>query len=314
MKIWQLEIIRYNIPMRFLLLLLVIPAVGFSSPAEEPPEKTIAILDKAQSFFGSRVNLAANQLDSFFATERADDEFGRSRLRLRGQYFIRDEAEADFKTQYRINLKLPNLQEKFKFKFGKDKEKKKTENNSKVSSEIKPKITHPSQGWIFNADIGVTTAIPPQIVNRARLRRNIETGVLTHRFSEQLTYVTDENGLQEETNLDTDYAISGDVIFRFVNNKRWYITTKDFTTNHGPTLIQRLTDNDALNYGFTTQSIIHSGNWYVSNYRAAINYRKNIYRQWFYMDIIPGIDFPKIRSFVSTPFITFQIEMLFGGT
>lgn len=314
MKIWQFRIIRYNQFMRYLLLLILIPILGYSSPAEEPPERTIPILDKAQRFFGSRVNLAANQLDSFFATERADDEFGRSRLRLRAQYFLRDASEADFKTQYRINLRLPNLQEKFKFKFGKDKEKKKEEKKDDGQSVEKQKITNPSQGWIFNADIGVTTAIPPQIVNRARLRRNIETGDFTHRFYEQLTYVTDENGLQEETNIDSDYAFSADVIFRFINNKRWFITTKDFTTNHGPTIIQRLTDNDALNYGLTTQSVINEGNWYVSNYRAAINYRKNIYRQWFYLDIIPGVDFPKIRSFVSTPFITFQIEMLFGGT
>lgn len=287
---------------------------SFPSPAEEPPDNEISFLESARNLFADRVNLAANQLDSFFATERADDELGRSFIRLRSQYFLRDGEKSDFENQYRINLKLPSLEKKFRYDFDKDKKKKNKDNTNK---ENKSDPDNPSgffNGWTFNSDIGVVAAIPPKLVTRARLRKNFNTGAFIHRFAEQLTHITDESGLIEETELDSDHVIKSNLIFRFVNYKRWQVLKKDVSTNHGPTLLHRFSENDAFNYGLTTQTILNNGTWYLSNYRAAINYRRNLYRQWVYFDVIPGVDFPKERSWRKTPFITFQLEVLFGGT
>jgi hypothetical protein len=289
-------------------ILFFIPVTGWTSPAEEREEKDILILEKAKEFFGIKANQAADRIDSFFATERADDEFGRSRIRVRSQFLIRDGTKSDFTNQYRINLRLPRLEEKFRFKFN-DEQKYKDKDKSNISQN---KNINPNR-WTFNSDIGVSMAIPPKLVTRARLRRNFNSGLFIHRFYEQLTFITDESGLVEDTGFDSDYVFNGDLIFRFVNFKRWRVLKKNFATDHGPTLIHRISDNEALNYGATGQTTITDGVWYLHNYRLSINYRKNIYKQWVYLDAIPGIDFPKNRSFRKTPFIIFQLEFLFGG-
>jgi hypothetical protein len=311
--------------MRYVLaIFLILPVLVYASPAEEPYVYSIPILDSAQELFGTQANFAANRLDSFFATERADDELGRSRIRIRSRFNLRDREKSIFKTQYRINLRLPHLEEKFKYEYYQDKEEDKTEKEKgneaevtkEVSDEEKTKFVKTNKlntGWIFNSDIGVSVAIPPKLITRARVRRNMVTGVFIHRFSEQLTYITDESGLVEETGLDSDHALTANLLFRFVNYKRWQVLKKDFTTNHGPTLLHRVTEDDALNYGFTMQTTIESDVWYTTNYQLSVNYRRNLYRQYVYLDIIPGLDFPKIWSFRRTPFITFQLEMLFGG-
>lgn len=299
----------------FIILTLLIPGTVYSSPAEEPEDTEISFLESARNFFGDRANYTANQIDSFFATERADDELGRSRIRIRSQFLLREGISSDLRNQYRINLKLPSLERKFKYEFGKP-----TKKSDKAKSTLYDQASAPQneksffKGWIFNSDIGVNAAIPPQLVTRARLRKNFEAGSFIHRFSEQLTYITGENEIFEETNIDSDYIIKSDLIFRFINNKRWLVISKELRTNHGPTLLHRLTENDAFNYGATAQSIIQDGTWYLDNYRLSVNYRKNLYRQWIYLDIIPGIDFPKMNSFRRTPFITLQLEALFGGT
>jgi hypothetical protein len=309
---WKIGSFGYNNSMKILLgIFLIIVFSGTPAcPAEEREENSIPFLERAQEIFGTQANVVANQLDSFFATERADDEFGRSRIRIRSQFFLREQDRSEFNNQYRINLKLPNLEKKFRFEMDRDKKKKKETSNLK--KENQQKKNELNQAWIFNSDIGVSAAVPPLLITRARLRKNVETGILIHRFSEQLIYITDETGLSEETSLDSDLIFDEKFVFRFVNFKRWRIHNKEFNTNHGPTLIQQLSDNEALNYGLTAQSVIQNGIWYFNNYRLAINYRRNVYRQWIYFDIIPGIDFPKEFSFRRTPFVNFQLEILFG--
>lgn len=297
--------------------LLISSFNAHSSPAEEPPDTSIPILESARELFGAQANFAANRLDSFFATERADDEFGRSRIRVRSQFLLRERELSDLNTTYRINLKLPHLEQKFRYESNdkEGKKKKKARKNSPVREyDLSEKLTRDriNTGWIFNADIGVSAAIPPRLITRARARKTFVTGTLINRFVEQLTYITDESGLQEETSLQTDQVYSEEFIFRFVNEKRWRVLKKEFNTNHGPTWLHRVTEDDAFIYALTFQTVVDKGIWFVNNYRANINYRRNLYRQWIYFDTIPGIDFPKVWSFRRTPFIIFQLEVLFG--
>lgn len=310
-----------------LLTLIILSEMAHSSPAEEPPDNSIPILESAQEIFGARANFAANRLDSFFATERADDEFGRTRIRIRSRYDIRERAVGDLNNQYRINLKLPHLEEKFRYDYYQDKEELEKKEKLKKSDAEKDKRDQSDQyseaevlkkddiltGWIFNSDIGVTAAIPPRLTTRARVRKNLVTGSIIHRFVEELTYVTDASGLVEETRLDSDHIYNQDFIFRFVNSKRWRVLEKDINTNHGPTWLHRVSENDAFVYSATTQIVYNQSTWYLNNYRLGVNYRRNVYRQWFYLDVIPGLDFPKVHSFRRTPFISFQIEILFGS-
>lgn len=293
---------RFN----FLILFILIPTFVLGSPAEEPEEHSVPILESVQGILGGQFNYVANRLDAFFATERADDEFGRSRIRVRSQFFLRERAVSNLKTQYRLNLRLPHLEQKFKFET--DNKKNKTSSSGDTVGK-----KGENKSWIFNADMGVSLAIPPKLVTRARVRRNIVTGSFTHRFVEQLTYITDASGLVEETGFNSDHPYTDKFLFRFVNTKEWQVLKKNFTTNHGPTWLHSVSDNDAFNYSFTMQTIVENKSWYTTNYRLAVNYRRNLYKQWFYFDVIPGLDFPKVWSFRRTPFITFQIELLFGG-
>jgi hypothetical protein len=307
----------------FALTLILFPLIAASSPAEEQPDRTIPILESARNLFGTNANFAANRLDSFFATERADDEFGRSRIRLRSRFEVRERAVSDLNNTYRINLRLPHLEEKFKYDYYQDDaEKMKKEQKEERAKAAEKKIEDErkllekdkiNEGWIFNSDIGVVASLPPKLALRARVRKNIVTGTLIHRFSEQLTYITDESGLVEETRVDSDHIYNENLVFRFVNFKRWQVLKKDFNTDHGPTLLHRVSENDAFSYGLTMQTIVDNGIWYTTNYRLSVNYRRNLYHQWIYLDLITGIDFPKEWSFRRTPFVIAQLEILFGS-
>lgn len=276
---------------------------------EETNNSDIVLLDQAQALIGERANMVANRLDSFFATERADDEFGRSRIRITSEFKLRERAKSDQNNRYRINLRLPHLEQKFKYEYYQ------TEEERAQAAEEKEKLkkNRINRSWLFNADMGVSAALPPRLITRARVRKNFETGPFIHRFAEQLTYITDESGLVENTELNSDHIFTDRLLFRFINNKRWQVLKKEFDTNHGPTLLHQVSDNEALSYSLTLHSIISNGIWFVDNYQLAADFRRNMYKQWIYFDVITGLDFPKVWSFRRTPFITFQLEVLFGG-
>ncbi len=232
---------------------------ALASPAEEKDYSDLNFLDDAKDFIIGSTNSAANRLDSFFATERADDELGRSRLRIRSRFEVRERSIPIQSNQYRFNLRLPYLEQKFKDKFFKKKNQNEDEAKEKLTTEEKIKKANQNdvnKNWVFNSDLGVSVAIPPKLVARTRARRSFETNKFIHRFVEQLTYITDASGLVEETSFDSDYSFNENLIFRFVNNKQWQILKKNFNTIHGPTLLHRVSDDDAFNYGVTMQSII----------------------------------------------------------
>lgn len=289
-----------------LLTLTLFSGLVYSSPAEEPEEFRIPILDRFQNLFGARMNFVANRLDSFFATERADDELGRSRVRIRTFYTMREQEAGDHTTQYRLNLKLPHLEQKFKYEYYQSKPVKESEvKKAKKLDEVKRR-------WLFNADMGVNATIPPTLTVRGRVRTNFQTGTIINRFVEQLTFITDESGFVHTTSLDSDHSFTPEVLFRFVNSVEWKISQKDFRTQHGPTVLQQITDNDAIRYQAILSTTVDNGVPFVDNYRLGLDYRRNLYRQWLYSDIFTGVDFPKVYSFNVTPYLILQIEMLLG--
>ena len=294
------------------LILLLMQARAFASPAEEPRDRNIPILDSTQQLFGMQANTVANRLDLFFADQRADDELARSRIRIRKSYEIRERALMVTKTQFRFNIRLPNLEDKFKFEFKSKKDEKDKKPKAKGGENTLLAQNELDRTWQFRGDVGFNASIPPTILTRGRLRKNTTSGDIIHRFVEELVWYSDKDW-QENTTLDSDLPIDEDRLIRFRNFADWRITRHKFFTTHGPSLFQRISDDEAIAYGPSLSTIVDNGSWYVTNYRLGVTYRRNLYKQWIYSDITTGLDFPKIWSFRRTPFVLLQLEALFGG-
>lgn len=306
---------HYDSRMRYRasLLLFLIQAQAFASPAEEPKEFNIPILDSTQALFGMQANTVANRLDLFFADQRADDELARSRVRVQRTYSVRERAELSSDTQFRINLRLPKLQDRFKFEINSDKDKKDDKKSGKKSRSERELAKYAlNKDWQFRADVGVNASIPPKVFTRGRLRKNMTSGDVIHRFVEELAWFSDRDW-EMNTTLDSDLSLDEELLLRFRNTSDWKVTRKDYKTAHGPVLLQRIDDDSALSYGATLGTIVEDSVWYVTNYTLAMTYRRNLYKQWIYADLTPGLDFPKVWHFRRTPFVNFRIEALFGG-
>ncbi len=305
--------------MSFLLgiIFLLFPVMSLASPAEEREETRIPILDTANEFFGQRVNHLANDFDSFFATERADDELGRSRFRVRGNYRVEERSLPRDDIRISFNLKLPQLEKKFRIDEDKDKKKKKKHGPETPAEKRKREEEYKNRHrvdrrWLFNATGNLNASIHPSVTVQGRLRKSTETGTLIHRFVQEATWRSNRDGFRHRTNLTTDHSFDQLLLFRFSNDFDWKISQKDFNTSHGPAFLHRISDWSAISYGVSLGTTVEKGVWYVASYSAAPTYRRDLYKQMLYVDFTAGLLFPKIWSFRRTPFANVQLELLFG--
>ncbi len=295
------------------LLLFLFSGPGFTEEQEvetKSEEYSFPILDRIDDFVGSRVNDVANDFDRFFATERADDELGRSRLRIRESYRVQERARGENDVQFRFNLKLPYLQQRIRYELNQEKRKKPKKKDGRVETEEETRV---NENWLFNADSGVNASFNPSVRLRGRIRKSKDAGFLIHRFVQEVTWISTRDGFRHLTTLDSDRSLSDNILFRFNNTVDWRITNKDFSTSHGPGLFQRLSDHEALAYSAGVGTTVINGIWFLSGYNVSVNYRRNIYKDIAYIDIQPGLEFPKVWSFRRTPFIFAQLELLFGN-
>src|SRR5690606_6935881 len=122
-----------------------------------------------------------------------------SQLRIRTRFFLTDKEMSRTRTQYRLNLKLPSLEKRFKPEYYENDEQRKVTEKKRAEAKREEEKRRQEEkgffsGWIFNSDISASVAIPPKLILRSRVRNKYRTGTLTHYFMQQLTYTTDATG------------------------------------------------------------------------------------------------------------------------
>ncbi len=272
----------------------------------------VTLVDSTQGYVDESVTKVANRLDSFFGTQRADDELNRSQIRLIYAYTIHEaRPKGDF--GFRVNLRLQNLED-----FGKRTfeslmgwtTKKTPAEKAKAIAEEKKKLEDPNR-WLFRQDVGVIASVPPRVFYRTRLRKTWEGQRMIHRYVEELGWYSDQQWLNQSS-FESDRAISTSHLFRLYHEKNWAITDKEFTTSHGPSIIHKISESDALSYNARAHTRI-KGPWYLNGYTLSVGYRRRLRGNWLYGDVTPALDFPKETSFRRAPSILFRVEIMFGG-
>ncbi len=291
---------------------------GQELPVETPLESTEPdLLTRSHSLISLNFVRLADRLDSFFGETRADDEINSSSIRINHGYTLRMEKDPVQETNIRINLRLKNLENLFKFSIERNEKtaeeiaKESVEKPSTDSLPIRPVEDIEKEPWRFRMDAGLNANIPPSIFARSRLRKNWNMPWMIQRFTEELTW-SSEIGWIQTTSILHDKQLSPISLLRFSNNQNWQITGKTFSTSHGPSILQNLTEDDALSYSMSIQTTVIDSVWANSNYQIGVFYRRNLKDFWLFAEVGPAIDFPRIERFRRAPSILFRLETFFS--
>ena len=120
------------------------------------------------------------------------------------------------------------------------------------------------------------------------------------------------DGFGETTSLNFDNQINNEILFRYQNEVTWLDETDEVNFIFGPTLYHRLSSHRAIAYNIKASGI-NKPTIFVNNYRVSIDYRQKLYKEWFFYELNPAVDFPKEKDFKKVYSIAIKFETVFGS-
>ncbi|EAT11969.1 hypothetical protein HF888_11325 [Bermanella marisrubri] len=286
------------------------------------PYDTLKFLDWSRSLVSGYVESLNDGVDSFFMSAFFDDEViadqsSGSNGRL---YFIsrREEADnPDYQVGVNLRLTLPHSRDRFKLLIETDENQDdqiendilNTTDNVTYSTALRVDL-EPRDNWRTSFDNGVRWSGEPVYFSRVRVRRVDYHNYWRTRLYQQIGWRTDEGwgaftsvsglmplGFHRYLNI----SLSGD-----------YLLDNDYVDLEASSAIfDELSERAAMLYQFKILgNTLEYGK--VSDVIFSVSYRRKIYDDFIFAEIIPELAWPRDRDYEFTPAITFQLDFIFG--
>ena len=122
-----------------------------------------------------------------------------------------------------------------------------------------------------------------------------------------------EDGFGEKTQLDIEHGQATQRLVRASTSVLWSETSEGVqggeVLSYSHTLGHRNAIGLSLGASFPLEPPVA-----VEKYTAQLPYRHRLHGHWLFMELTPGVDFPRARDFKVTPFIMLKFSLIFGYT
>ena len=283
-------------------------------------------VDIAHQKFSNKFLGISRRIDRFFSGQRADDLINKSQLRLATITTFQESKLPFTEGRVRLNLVLPGTQEKLQLVIegqgdnqgapnnitAVDDASSTTENVQNTTTAALRFITDAANIKI-SADTGLQFGIPPKPFARLRFwsQNNLNTNWI-FRPREEIFWIT-EDGYRSTTNLDFDRKFDDSkYLLRLVNRIRWNDLDYLVEFTNGPSFYHTIDEKRGISYHLHAITL-NSPNPNISNYLARISYRQLLYKNWFFSEVSPQLEFPRDNNFHRTPSFAFKFEVVMGN-
>lgn len=277
-------------------------------------EQIVDPLKKSHDFLSEEVTSFADSIDSLFGTERSTDEANKSTVRFSQSALWGEKARPLFNTNLSVDLRLPTLEEKGRELGDMIAGTVENDADSSLADSSQLPVKKKKNPWQFHIQPGIKFSQNMlEITTSGRARKDFVYGKWVHHFYEELTWSS--FGVWEEvTSVNSDVIFNKKLLFRFVNDKNWYITSSYMNTHHGPSLIHKINDYSGVSYDLRLNTLLKDGNIWNESYVASFTYSRKIIKNWLIMELNPGIEFPRKNQYNGFSFIGIKFEFIFGNT
>lgn len=148
----------------------------------------------------------------------------------------------------------------------------------------------------------------PKLRLRLRLRQDFET--FTARFT-QTFYWEAHDGFGEKSQFDLERQERHRYLRRLSTIVLWAEDSDGVEASQTLAYYRFISARRVAGGRFTVSGVLEPSAR-VENYGAYVVYRQRIHRDWMYMEIEPGVEFPRNRDFDITGLINIKFDILFG--
>lgn len=280
-----------------------------SGPEAYPGEK---YLEETRQVLSHRVLRLADSIDSLFGDKRADDKRDQSTLRVSQRFYTKDGVPGSEDISATLNLYLPNLkriENRLRDKLAETFESEKSNTpNGEVAKVSEKEKNH----WSLNQESGLVLAIPVNYFARLRLRRDFLTNVFINSFYMQVGW-SKSNEWEEVNSLNSDYALSRNLLFRFVNEIDWGMTNNSLSSGHGPSIIHEISKTEAISYNLRLNNALEGHTIYSNRASLGSTYRRLLPNGWVFLELNPEIAWERTTEFHPLYNFFVKVEFVFGS-
>ncbi len=282
-------------------------------------------LDRYHRFASKGLVGLSSSIDYFFGRFTIDDELNGTYARLTYTSRFVESEDAERKFRFRVRVDLPGTKKRLKLIIDDNSEENESGNNQARSitdttgqeneglNAALRFIVEQRKNWNINLDTGMKIRIgnPLDPFLRLRARRSFFFNDWELRAVQEI-YEFARRSTVSTSILDLDHPITNNLLFRYGNGAEWTNENDYFNFSTGPTLFHQMTDEKALSYNIKASGNNRFQSTFTS-YDFFVTYRQLLYKDWVYLQLTPGIQYPKIKNFERTPFVIIQFQALVGN-
>ncbi|MBA56515.1 MAG: hypothetical protein CMK89_18850 [Pseudomonadales bacterium] len=271
----------------------------------------------------SAVSIMGERMDAYFAGEQYWEEDNDTYLRLRVSQKWIEGGKFEPELDYKFRLDLPGTKKRYRLVLTYQEDNEQTLEQRELSSEragppseqslfagLLRTLSDESGNWESKLSAGIKVKLPPDPFVRASGKRFISLG--EHWEFEVGSYVEwfNSSGVHGATDLIFSRIVAERFLFQSSSLFDW--RQENDTLEYGQifSLFQDLGPVDAIGYhmGAFGTSYSHSR---INTYYISADYRRDLYKDWLYMNVVPELAFPREEDFSGVASITLSFEIFF---
>ena len=280
--------------------LLFIPALAWSGEQDQasaptPTDDTeppINWVDDSHTYATNQAQALTEWMDRFFGDPEWNIEQAESWLRLESVFEWDQDDGNDAKLRLRGKVQLPRLSRRLNLVFaGEDGEELDEEERKQEDTVGLQYNVGEGARSRFDVTLGFASgSLRPGVRYRAEDKLS---EVSNYRFTQRVQYESDE-GVFSTTQLDLNRALDANSLLRWSNKALWGEETLGVEWRTRLSLRHRLFEETrrpmALSYFGAIKGVTRPEQW-IKNYRLGLLVRRQIYRDFLFMEVEPAINF-----------------------
>ncbi|RLT92121.1 MAG: hypothetical protein D9N14_21615 [Ketobacter sp.] len=280
------------------------------------------LLDSRRTI-SSAVSLMGERMDAYFAGDHSWDTENDTYLRLRLSQKWIEGGHLEPELDYKFRLDLPGTKQRYRLVLAYQEDNEQTlEERERSSETARPPeerslfagllrtLGDESGNWETKLSAGVKVKLPPDPFVRSSGKRLFSIGDFWEfRFQSILEWFN-SSGVHAGTDFIFERIVAQQFLFRAGTYLDWRDEKDTLEFGQKFSLFQDLGPRDAIGYhlGIFGNSYSHSQ---IDTYYISADYRRDLYKDWLYMNVVPELAFPREEDFTGVASLTVSFEIFF---
>ena len=299
---------------------LLFPMLASIQVDEKDGASLASMVDEQHSDLSETVVNLGQRVDRFFGGEHYDREQKTSELRLSMRTLFSEDG-VEFDPKIRFRLALPNTEQRLSVVL----ESARNDLFGDSRSEVPPGVARDgdddvfaglryiqrfAEVWNVDADAGVKVKVPPDPYVRVRGGRSWGGELGEARLSQSIFW-ENSDGAGATTELLLQRDLEGPKFLQAVTEATWLDRYQRFFYGQTVILTHTFSEDHAVQFRVGVHGESEPASR-LTRYYVNLPWRRNIYRNWLFLEIRPELLFDEENDFDAQPRLFLELEGYFG--